>query len=94
MPLSQKDLDIQTEKLANMFKSQFKLQKHALETYIDDKFETNRRLMIDEMHNFQDAIITEVKEIRQETDVNSSHRRTLTDHEGRISKIEKAVFSN
>ena len=75
-------------------KKQFAFQRQELVSYLDDKFETNRRLMVDDMQNFQDAIITEVKAIKQETIVNSSHRVTLTDHETRLSKVERHLFSN
>ena len=75
-------------------KKQFAFQRQELVSYLDDKFETNRRLLVDDMQNFQDAIITEVKAIKQETIVNSSHRVTLTDHETRLSKVERHLFSN
>lgn len=38
----------------------FKFQEKQLLSHIDDKFETNRRLLVNEMQNFQDAIITEI----------------------------------
>jgi len=43
--------------LRSEFKTQFKFQRQELESYLDDKFETNRRLLVDDMQNFQDAII-------------------------------------
>ncbi|NCP47440.1 hypothetical protein COT86_01075 [Candidatus Collierbacteria bacterium CG10_big_fil_rev_8_21_14_0_10_43_36] len=127
MPLTQKDLDAQTEKLVKLIKSEvsgvearlkkeiinseknmegkfgkfeqnmnrrFEFQKQELESRLDDKFETNRRLLVNDMQNFQDKIITEIKSIKQETQVNSGHRRTLDDHEIRIQKVEKHLFSN
>jgi len=127
MPLTQKDLDAQTEKLVKLIKSKvsgvearlkkeiinseknmegkfgkfernmnrrFEFQKQELESRLDDKFETNRRLLVNDMQNFQDKIITEIKSIKQETQVNSGHRRTLDDHEIRIQKVEKHLFSN
>lgn len=80
--------------LRSDMEKRFKFQEKQLLSHIDDKFETNRRKLVNEMQNFQDAIITEVKNIKQETIVNSSHRQILTDHEKRITKVEKAVFSN
>ena len=138
MPLTQKDLDAQTEKLVKLIKSEvggvetrlkkeigmfeknmdgklgvfeknmdgklgvfeknmerrFEFQSKQLTSYLDDKFETNRRLLVDNMQNFQDEIVTEIKSIKQETQVNSNHRRTLDDHEARIKKVEKQLFSN
>ena len=80
--------------LRSDMEKRFKFQEKNLLSHIDDKFETNRRLLVNEMQNFQDAIITEVKAIKQETIVNSSHRVTLTDHETRLSKVERHLFSN
>ena len=88
------DLSKEIGSVRSDMKKQFAFQRQELVSYLDDKFETNRRLMVDDMQNFQDAIITEVKAIKQETIVNSSHRVTLTDHETRLSKVERHLFSN
>lgn len=98
MAISLKDLDRLAENIINTvsvdMKRQLSFQKKELESHLDRKFENNRRKLVDEMQNFQDAIITEVKSVKQETIVNSGHRVTLTDHETRLSKIEKHLFSN
>jgi hypothetical protein len=72
----------------------FEIQKQELKEYLDDKFETHRRNIVDNVQTFQDAVITEIREIRIETAVNSSHRKVLDDHEIRISKVEKHVYAN
>lgn len=66
-PITQKDLASQTENLVKLIKSEnselradmeirFAFQKRHLESFLDEKFETNRRELVNEMQNFQDAI--------------------------------------
>ncbi len=81
-------------KMSEGFSKQRKLLTKELKEYIDEKVETLRRNIVDDVQIFQDAVITEVREIRQETSVNTSHRTILTDHETRLSKVEKHLFTN
>jgi len=43
--------------LRSEFKTQFNFQRQELESYLDDKFETNRRLLVDDMQNFHNIVI-------------------------------------
>ena len=81
-------------KMVEGFAKQRKAITNELKDYIDDKVETLRRNIVDDVQNFQDAVITEVREIKQETIVNASHRKILTDHEIRLTKVESHLFSN
>jgi len=42
---------------------------------------------------FKDEIITEIKDLRLETDVNSSFRSKIDKQDKRIDRLESAVFS-
>lgn len=84
----------QKSELQKEMRQGFENQKLELKEYIDDKVETLRRNIVDDVQSFQDAVITEVKELRQESAVNASHRKILTDHETRLTKVETHLFSN
>ncbi len=86
-------IELETKMSEGFAKQRIALTKE-LKEYIDEKVETLRRNIVDDVQIFQNAVITEVREIKQETSVNTSHRTILTDHETRLSKVEKHVFSN
>ena len=90
-----KDLSKELEtKMTEGFSKQRKVLTKEFKDYIDDKIETLRRDIVDNVQDFQDAVITEVRGIRQETAVNTSHRKILTDHETRLTKVEAHLFSS
>mgnify|MGYP001563856651 CR=1 FL=1 len=85
-----KKLTTQSKQIDRRFEFQSELLEQHLETQLE---ETLKTLRSDNL-NFKDEIISEIVTLRQETSVNSSHRLLLTDHEQRISKVEKHLFSN
>ncbi len=82
------------EKLTKLIKTQFKFYSEVLGDRVEYQLEEATKVLHSENLNFKDEIISEIKDLRQETTVNSSHRRILTDHEARISKVETHLFSN
>ena len=56
-----------------------------------EEFEDAMRIQNNNILNFKDEILTEIVELRQETDVNSSFRQKFDNHETRIQHLEKAL---
>lgn len=82
------ELDIRTAKgFADTQKQISELSSQIAD--LDKKFVTK-----DEFVTFEDHILGEIRTLFQENLVNSSHKREINDHEARITKVEKAVFSN
>lgn len=59
-----------------------------------DELDDALRLQNDNILNFKDEIITEIVELRQETDINSSFRGRIEKQDKRIDRLETAVFSH
>ncbi len=57
------------------------------EDFDDYKQEVNNNIL-----NFKDEILTEIKELRIETEVNSSFRSKIDKQDKRIGRLEVAVF--
>ncbi len=57
------------------------------EDFDDYKQEVNNNIL-----NFKDEILTEIKELRIETEVNSSFRNKIDKQDKRIGRLEVAVF--
>ena len=57
------------------------------EDFDDYKQEVNNNIL-----NFKDEILTEIKELRIETEVNSSFRNKIDKQDKRIDRLEVAVF--
>jgi len=77
MTLSQK-LDVMEKHLVSVIKDELATTKKEL-----------RRDLNNDILNFKDEIIGEIKTIKLETSVTASYRPILTDHEKRISTLEK-----
>ncbi len=58
-----------------------------------EDFEDERRELRNEIQNFEDHVITEIRELRQETDVNSSFRSKIDKQDKRLDRLETAVFN-
>ncbi len=77
MTLSQK-LDVMEKHLVSVIKDELTATKEDL-----------RRDLNNDILNFKDEIIGEIKTLRLETSATASYRPMLTDHEKRISTLEK-----
>lgn len=82
MTLSQK-LDVMEKHLVSVIKDELATHKEEL-----------RRDLNNDILNYKDEIIGEIKTIKLETSVTASYRPILTDHEKRISTLEKTSLSN
>ncbi|OGD82976.1 hypothetical protein A2572_03485 [Candidatus Collierbacteria bacterium RIFOXYD1_FULL_40_9] len=81
-------------RLSKVIKKQFKFYSEQLADKVEYQVEEAVKELKSENLNFKDEIISELKDIRQETSVNTSHRKILTDHETRLTKVENHIFSN
>jgi cyanate lyase len=80
--------------LSKQVKQQVKFQAELLNDKIEYQLEETVKVLKNENLNFKDDMVTEIKEIRTETAVNSSHRKVLDNHEQRLTKIERHVFAS
>jgi hypothetical protein len=66
-----------------------------LKTYFmtKDEFNDAMSLQNNNILTFKDEIITEIKDLRLETDVNSSFRSRIDKQDERIAKLESVVYS-
>lgn len=64
------------------------IEKHFI-SVLDANKEELRRDLNNDILNFKDEIIGEIKTLRLETSATASYRPMLTDHEKRISTLEK-----
>ena len=58
-----------------------------------EEFEDAMRIQNNNILNFKDEILTEIVELRQETDINSSFRGKIERQDKRLDRLESAVFS-
>lgn len=58
-----------------------------------EEFEDAMRIQNNNILNFKDEILTEIVELRQETDINSSFRSKIEKQDKRLDRLESAVFS-
>jgi len=72
-------------------KKEFLVEKSDLFTKQDG--EDLRHELRNDLLDFKDAIITEIKELRQETEINSSFRQRIEKQDKRIDRLESAVFN-
>lgn len=72
------------EKITSELKKTEKRLETNLTSYLDDKFESHRRQIVDEIQTFEDHFMKETKTLSQEMLVNS----------GRLTKVEDHLFSN
>ena len=58
-----------------------------------DEFTDAHQEIRNDILNFKDEILTEIVELRQKTDINSSFRSKIEKQDKRLDRLETAVFS-
>ena len=69
------------------------LEKHLITVIKKEAAETKSDLKNDIL-NFKDEIMGEVKDLREEVSVTAGYRPLIADHESRITKLEKHSLAN
>ena len=87
--LTPKDIELMEKHF--LTKKEFLVEKSDLFTKQDG--EDLRHELRNDLLDFKDAIITEIKELRQETEINSSFRQRIEKQDKRIDRLESAVFN-
>ena len=72
-------------------KKEFMVEKSDLFTKQDG--EDFKHELRNDLLDFKDAIITEIKALRLETEINSSFRQKIEKQDKRIDRLESAVFN-
>jgi hypothetical protein len=87
--LTTKDINLLKEVF--LTKNEFMVEKSNLFTKQDG--EDLRHELRNDLLNFKDAILTEIKDLRLETDVNSSFRSRIDKQDKRIDRLESAMLN-
>jgi len=86
-----------TEKDINLMKKHFLTKKEFLieksDLFTKQDGEDLRHELRNDLLDFKDAIITEIKDLRLETEVNSSFRNRIEKQDKKIERLESAVFN-
>lgn len=72
-------------------KSDIKLISQLFSDEFSEKFSEARKKLKEDLVNFKDEILSEVKKLREEVTVVTGYKDQIEDHDTRINKLEEVL---